>query len=215
MPYFVGLDLGQSADYTALSVVHDTHTGELPVPEAKQLQVVHLERYPLRTSYVDIVEHVTELLGEEALHPWEMTRPFHRQQTHPTLVVDQTGVGAPVTDLFDKRKVPYVGITITGGTTVTRGRGLRKFGVPKRDLVSALEVPFHNERLVIARDLELRPTLEKELQSFKRKIKLGTGHDTYEHWREGDHDDLVLACALAVWWATRMSKGSTKLRVLR
>jgi hypothetical protein len=27
------------------------------------------------------------------------------------------------------------------------------------------------------------------------------GHDFYEHRREGDHDDLVLAAALAVWSA--------------
>ncbi len=44
-------------------------------------------------------------------------------------------------------------------------------------------------------------TLEKELSTFKRKINLATAHDSYEHWREGDHDDLVLAAALAVWSA--------------
>jgi hypothetical protein len=213
MPYYVGLDLGQSADYTALAVVHDTFIEPAPAYRVPQLQVVHLERYPLRTSYVDIVDSVIGLLRKQQLHPWEWTRPLHQEQTHPTLIVDRTGVGAPVTDLFTKRRVTFVQVTITGGTSVTRGEGSRHYHVPKRDLVSSLEVPFHNQQLVIAKDLDLRPTLEKELAGFKRKIKLTTGHDSYEHWREGDHDDLVLACSLAAWFARRKTKGTRTLKI--
>jgi hypothetical protein len=35
------------------------------------------------------------------------------------------------------------------------------------------------------------------------KINIATGHDSYEAWREGDHDDLVLAVALACWTGER------------
>ena len=38
----------------------------------------------------------------------------------------------------------------------------------------------------------------EELLSFQVKISV-SGHDTYGAWREGTHDDLVLATALAVW----------------
>jgi hypothetical protein len=38
--------------------------------------------------------------------------------------------------------------------------------------------------------------------SFKRKVT-HAGHDTYEAWREGTHDDFVLAAALACWYAER------------
>ena len=38
--------------------------------------------------------------------------------------------------------------------------------------------------------------------NFKRKVSLA-GRDTYEAWREGTHDDLVLAAALAEWYAER------------
>jgi hypothetical protein len=31
-------------------------------------------------------------------------------------------------------------------------------------------------------------------------------HNSYEHWREADHDDLVLATALAWWWAQHKKK---------
>jgi len=39
--------------------------------------------------------------------------------------------------------------------------------------------------------------------SFKVKINLKTAHDSYEAWREGQHDDLVLFVALAAWFAER------------
>ena len=45
--------------------------------------------------------------------------------------------------------------------------------------------------------------LKEELLNFKMKINVATGHDSYEAWREGEHDDLVLAAALAVWAADR------------
>jgi hypothetical protein len=127
--------------------------------------------------------------------------------------VDSTGVGAPVTDLFTKKGLKrFVSVTITGGDNVISA-GTRKYRVPKRDLVSSLEVPFHSGELQIAGELELWPTLKNELLNFKRKINLATAHDSYEHWREGDHDDLILACALAVWWCRRKTMGSRALKI--
>jgi hypothetical protein len=213
MPFYVGLDLGQSADYTALAVIHDTFVEPTPGYRHKQLQLRHLERYPLRTSYVEIVDRVTTLLKDEALHPWETDERWRSRQTHPTLIVDSTGVGAPVTDLFKQKGMRFVSVTITGGSRVTT-EGTRKYRVPKRDLISGLEVPFHSGELQVAEGLDLWPTLKKELLNFKRKINLKTAHDSYEHWREGDHDDLVLACTLATWYARRRKVGSTTLKVI-
>jgi hypothetical protein len=66
----------------------------------------------------------------------------------------------------------------------------------------------------VAEGLPLWPTLREELLNFRRKIDLKTAHDSYEAWRESDHDDLVLAAALACWWVT-YRRGRTKLRVIR
>jgi hypothetical protein len=60
--------------------------------------------------------------------------------------------------------------------------------------------------------LELWPALREEMLNFKRKINLKTAHDSYEHWRESDHDDLVLATALACWGATRQKGTLVMLR---
>ncbi len=35
------------------------------------------------------------------------------------------------------------------------------------------------------------------------KIHVATAHDSYEAWREGDHDDLVLSVAMACWAGER------------
>jgi hypothetical protein len=71
MPFYVGLDLGQSADYTALAAVHSTKTQTPEGQVVKGLHLRHLERYPLRTPYPEIVEKVAALVRDERLVPTE------------------------------------------------------------------------------------------------------------------------------------------------
>jgi hypothetical protein len=205
MSFYIGLDLGQSNDYTALAVVEKVE-GDLGGGDP-DLHLRHLERYPLRTPYPDMVAQVAALVEDPQLRT---TRQDHRLGRtileEPDLLVDATGVGRPVVDLFKERGLRYKAITITGGNRVTGAAG--GYGVPKRDLIGALEVPFHSGRLKVAAGLALWETLRSELQTFRRKVSLTTGMDTYEHWRESDHDDLVLAAALACWGAERKPRGA-------
>jgi hypothetical protein len=92
----------------------------------------------------------------------------------------------------------FVGIrTITALDQRVNYAGNRSYHVPKMDLVAALEMLFHKGTLKVAEGLKLWPVLRDELLDFRRKQNTRTAHISYEHWREGDHDDLVLACALA------------------
>lgn len=70
----------------------------------------------------------------------------------PHLCVDQTGVGAPVVDLFRQAKLNarLQPILIHGGDHATRENGWR---VPKRELVGATQVALQTGRLKIAKDL--------------------------------------------------------------
>jgi hypothetical protein len=90
-------------------------------------------------------------------------------------------------------------VTITGGDTVSRkGKDLR---IPKRDLVTIVAVLLETRRLKVPKALPLARTLFDELHNFKVKVS-PLGHDSYGaggEWREGQHDDLVLAVALAAW----------------
>ena len=152
--------------------------------QAPEYHVRHVERFALGTTYPAIVDSVEDMLGEPSL------------VGRTRLVVDGTGVGVPVVNMFQQRGRPLLPIVITGGDAISyMGRTVR---VPKRDLVSVLQVLFHSKRLKIAAGVNERDTLLGELANFSAKI---TQHanDTYEAWREGQHDDLVLALALACW----------------
>jgi len=191
MPHYnIGLDLGQAQDYTAMAIVERfVRSRYQPQPiEDDVYHVVHLERFPLGTSYPDIVDRVDAIMKQPQL------------RGHTTLVVDATGVGRPVVDMMDQRKPGWqwpVPVTITGGDEVQgASRGWR---VPKRDLAGRLQVLLQSKRLKIAEELPLAEVLMRELLAFRVKINIATGHDSYEAWRERDHDDLVLAVALAVW----------------
>jgi hypothetical protein len=194
MRYFVGLDLGQASDYTAIAVLEQRSEAAAPsmyerpraAPPARY-DCRHLERVKLGTPYPAVVERVRTLLHAPAL------------RGKADLVVDATGVGKPVVDLLRQEKLRPVPVTITGGDTANRdGAGWR---VPKRDLVGVLQVLLQTERLKFAAGLPDVPTLVQEMMAFRVKIDPQTAHDSYGSWREGSHDDLVLAVAVAAWYA--------------
>jgi hypothetical protein len=202
-PFCIGLDLGQASDYTALAVVEKMAKvgNENPAAKASYLHLRHLERYPLRTPYPEIADQVAALIRSDVLTMRMTNDMLQEVRIPPELVIDQTGVGAPVADLLRARNLSFVAADITGGDRVHwEGNTCR---VPKRDLVSALEVSLQTGALKVAEGLELWGALRQEMQNFRRKIDLRTAHDSYEHWRESDHDDLVLALCLACWGAAR------------
>ena len=188
--FFMGLDLGQAQDYTALAIVEKvTERNILFGTQKEQYLVRHLQRFPLGTTYPVIVDRVLAMTRKPPL------------AGKMALVIDATGVGRPVVDLFRQEGLKPIAVTITGGSTVTPAGG--GYRVPKRDLVSALAVMLQTKRLKISRQLPDAKTLIEELLNFRVTINPRTAHDSYEAWREGTHDDLVLATALACWYGKR------------
>jgi hypothetical protein len=180
--YTLGLDLGQTRDYTALVILERHGEGVQAVFHAR-----HLQRYALGTPYPAIVAAVADMLKQAPLAGGT-----------PRLAVDETGVGAPVVDLFRQARLNAVlhPIHITGGATVNYDRGVEY--VPKRNLVSVVQVALQTDKLKIAEALPEAGTLVRELQDFQVKIT-EAANDTYGAWREGAHDALVLAVALALY----------------
>ena len=137
--YFVGVDLGQKQDFTALCVVERAEVmfdvRDLVTWECKRetrFELRYMERMKLRTPYPAVVERIREVTMDPALGEKR------------SLVVDATGVGAPVVDLLCAEGVgcEIVPVVITGGGSgVGAGpRGERR--VPKRDLIVGLQVMF-------------------------------------------------------------------------
>lgn len=128
------------------------------------------------------------------------------------LTIDHTGVGRPVFDLFERAGLRPLGITITGGDA-SHGEG-RQWRVPKRDLMGILQVAAQGGRFKVAKELPDAAVLVDELLNFRVKIDVKTAHDSYEAWREGVHDDLVLSVALACWTATQFYTSQEQAAVL-
>ncbi|MEM8598473.1 MAG: hypothetical protein AAGF99_01005 [Bacteroidota bacterium] len=191
--FFVGLDLGQAQDYTALCVIEQRYTAKTKTDPARtDYHLRHLERFQLGTSYPAVAERVKTLMETPPL------------AENARLAVDATGVGRPVVDMMDAAGVPDVTpIVIHGGDSYTYDLGT--YRVPKRELASTMQVLLQTARLKIADGLPLSDVLVREMQAFKVKVNIATGHDSYEAWREGDHDDVVLAVAMALWLAEHAS----------
>jgi hypothetical protein len=84
--------------------------------------------------------------------------------------------------------------------------------IPKRELVAEVAIKLQTGKIKIAPTLAEAEILKEELKNFKCKIS-SSGHDTYgagDDWRVGNHDDLVLATALALWTASRPVPGQPR-----
>jgi hypothetical protein len=179
MATIMGLDLGQSADFTALAIGEKAEAEGQP----SRYDFDFLHRWPLKTEYVAIVNDLAKIA---------------KQVSEPMLVVDETGVGRPIVEQI-RRHVPVATwpVTITGGTRATRQED-GSWHVPKKALVTNAVVLMESNRLKIAPTLSEARVLVKELQNFRVKVTV-SANEVFEAWREGMHDDLVLALCLACW----------------
>ena len=87
-------------------------------------------------------------------------------------------------------------VLITAGQSITVEDGV--WHVPKRALLRPLITSLEGGRLKVAPGLPDAPALQRELVAFQRTLGAG-GHVKFAG--KGEHDDLVIAVVLAVWWA--------------
>lgn len=198
--YFLGLDLGQRRDYSAISVVERVAPAPVQLSYATWLQgelrledefvVRHLERVGLGTSYVSVVSRVAEMVRSPEL------------RGKCTVVVDGTGVGRAVLDLLRESEMDceLVAVQITGGGRARPSHGM--WNVPKRDLIGVLQVLLEKGRLVFAEELPRMRALVEELMAMEVRVTQ-RGNEQFGAWREGSHDDLAVAVALACWRGCR------------
>jgi hypothetical protein len=142
-------------------------------PVADEILVRYVERIPLNTPYPGVVERIGEILTCEEL------------RGNCLLTVDATGVGAPVVDMLQSARVgcSLKAVTITGGERATGD------SIPKRDLIAGLQVLLESGKLRIGR-LKEAARLKTELLDMRTSLRA-----------RSEHDDLVIALALACWRA--------------
>lgn len=188
--YYVGLDLGQSHDWTALAVLArpavDAHT---PADRRRPAYTVpYLRRSPPGTPYRDIRSSVAAVLDRLA-------------DGFVVLLIDETGVGEAVVQWFaaaaaHRDRCRAVPVILTAGPwpDVCQDRAV----LPRKSLVGALQLVLQARRLQVARSLPEAAVLGRELESFRARVGT-TDPAAATAWREGPRDDLVLAVALAAW----------------
>jgi hypothetical protein len=202
VPYIAGLDIGQMADPTALAILErdvTTVTGKL----RSRYDARWLERFPLQTPYPELarlVQRRVEKLGQQCI-----------------VVLDVTGVGRGMVDLFREAwmtvhpvtgerhprsgKPSILAVTLlTSAMHQARTPSWDEIHVPKREVVMAFMLALQQQRFRAAKGLREAEVLFKEGQNFQWKVSSKSLQDQYGAWRDGEHDDLLLATALGVWW---------------
>jgi hypothetical protein len=187
--FFIGFDLGQQQDFSTLAVLEKRQG----VVDCYCLR--HLERLPLRTPYPVVAQRAQMLIARTARHG------------KTQLVMDRTGVGAPVFDLLQAAGVRTAAITITSGRSVSGTPP--HLHVPKRVLIATLAALFGVGRLKLAVGIPYAAELTKELLNFQVKINRRTRQESYGAKGRRKHDDLVLALALAAFYAEHCSSGES------
>ena len=208
MTYFIGVELGQVSDVTAIAVVESLtlpclrtervrREGWIDVrpvyqaPDGSETRdhptvnfaLRHLERFPVGSSYGEIRDRVVVLA---------------RGLRGPAVIVDATGVGTAAVNLFRYSGVYVTTVTLVAGDQLAQDGS--DYRVPKKDIVSVTQVLLQTGRLKIARSLPHAQLLARELVNFRSRVTAQTSESQLD-WREHANDDLVLALAIAAWKA--------------
>jgi len=147
-----------------------------------------VKRLPLGTDYNNVVSVMHNLMG--------------RGPIATELVIDGTGIGKPVADMFRFRGITPWCITATAGIEQTIDRGQRTANVPKLMLISRIQSLLFEGRLKIHAEIPDVAAFLEELRDFRVEYS-ASGHMTYNA-KSGRHDDMIAAAAVAAWRLSRV-----------
>jgi hypothetical protein len=151
------------------------------------LMVRAAARIPLGTPYTQVVEKVRDVVRSPRL------------RGKCTVVVDGSGVGEPVVEMMRRADLgcALMAVIITGGSGTRSGAAGYRY-VSKFDLMTGLQLALEKEELRIAPGMREAAALVKELVDVRVAANGAMGAEG-----RGQHDDLVMAVALACWRAKK------------
>ncbi len=197
--WFLGLDLGQRHDHSALAAVELSWQprGRSPIDLAWlfhcQLTLRGLERFPLGACYDQLHSIVLRGLASVA----------RRHDAAPTeLVVDAGGPGPPMGDRLRRslpRGIRLTPVILTGGrSSGSLANGYRS--IPRREVVTGLIQLIGTGALVA-------PACLDDWHRFAHEMAELSGQSTHPATSRS-HDDLVIAAGLAAWAAAHHMPGA-------
>jgi hypothetical protein len=141
----------------------------VPQTPAERVYVRHLQRLPLGLSYPVQVQAVNDLMARPPLNGDGKT-------PSPKLIIDRTGVGRAVGDIFSEAGLRHEAVTITAGEAVSYSQGSHH--VAKTQLISVVDAMLHTGTLRLAAALSEAGAMRDELKDFRRKLS-DAGRATY------------------------------------
>jgi len=191
--YILGVSIGTMMEPTSIAIIEqETRVRDGWAAYNHALRLRHLERVPLDMRYPAMVDQVGKLIDK---------LKEQEQDDVTDLVVDVTGTGQSMGNLMVQSGLKPIRVTITGGTGEDEPEH-NEWRLAKTELVGGLIVTYGSDRLDMAKEIELVPTLLEELRNFQMRPKPINANDP-ESWREGQFDDLVFAVGLANWRANK------------
>ncbi len=193
---YLGLDLGKRQDHTALVAVELTFQNGLKsavtqgIPLLPTLTVRHVDRLALDTETLKIPRWVRDIAQRFA-------PSCYAPKQRGTVLVDATGNGHTIIELLRADHIPNYRmkpICISGGQ-VSHQLKDGYTSVPRADLLTSLKVAIEAQKLKLHAGAPGIDLLTRELRQFQPAGD------------QSEHDDLVMALALAVWQAAKDHPG--------
>ena len=216
----IGMDIGQQVDPTAIVVAEKQlrgyswsdperrHPDDRPIGGEIHYVIQFITRLPLRTPYPQVAERMAEIYAQ--LQPAAMTPtiedrilerhgvsrppPLHHRGVDDVLI-DATGVGAPVVELIRDKGVDCTAVILTSGENISRE--WRKLRLPKEQVISRLQVLLQQRCIHLPATEEAR-ALSEELLNYEIRVS-ENAHLKMGVFSTGKHDDLATALGLACW----------------
>lgn len=197
--YWLGVDLAQAQDNTALVCVHDECLplwagGSRQVLGPRKRTIVFADKFK-GVSYPDVVSHVIRTMLKEPL------------RGRARLVIDASGLGRVVSDLLFEQGVEHHAIQMTVGQNWVQKD--RYVNVGKTLLLETLSLLFATGDLTFAHDLPLREDILAELETFQLETT-AAGNQVITQGKSGaHHGDLAIALAAACFASEHLLPGFT------
>jgi phage FluMu gp28-like protein len=171
--FFMGVDLGKYHDYSVVAGVQQ---------DKDTLKLVHIKRFPLKTSYASVIGYIKTLCDR-----WKTIRKVS---------VDMTGVGDYIVEDMKNAGIRQVeGVKFTQPTKEKLATNLKQ-----RMLDGVFKIPYVPVRYS-SRDIDLMAELNVERFELSK-----TGSIAFSH-PEGTHDDVFWSIALALHASRKPAKG--------
>jgi hypothetical protein len=188
---YLGLDIGKRQDHTAIAVLElrwaygPKDNLSQKIREIPTLVLRYSTRLALDTETTKIPQLVRETLQRFAPRHGEPSRV-------DTLLIDATGIGHTVVELIRKNqtKAHIQPVTLTNGHVDRRLKD-GYLSLPRPDMLNSLKMVFE------LGNIKMEPSAPGFVDMERELIQFQPSGDQQEH------DDLVMAMAMAVWQAAK------------